>query len=80
MDEVQEHEGAISPTKSGRGSALLLICAVAAMIVLCGWNVRWTSSGPTSVTIIGLNGPAADAESSSSTYGMAVPAELAANR
>jgi hypothetical protein len=78
MDEVQEHERIASSATSGRGTVFLLICAVAATIALCGWNMRSTSSGPTSVTIVGLNGPAAENESSA--FGMVVPAELAANR
>ena len=79
MDEVQEHERVASSERNGRGTVFLLICAVAATIALCGWNMRsTTSSGPTSVTIVGLNGPAA--ESDSATFGMAVPAELVANR
>jgi len=79
MDEVQEHESARSAARSGRGAAFLLICALAATIALCGWNMRWTSSGPTSVTIVGLNGPAA-AENDSAVYGMVAPTELVANR
>jgi hypothetical protein len=78
MDEVQEHEGTISSAKNGYAARFLLICVLAATIVLCGWNVRWTSSGPTSVTIVGLNGPVADKDLSA--YGMAGPAELASNR
>lgn len=59
MTEYQDREEIGLSAKPGRGAAFLLGVALAATLAVCGWNVRWSSSGPTSVTIIGINGPAA---------------------
>lgn len=58
MSEYQDHEEIRSSAKAGKGAGLLLAVAFAATIALYGWNMRWSSSsGPTSVTIVGINGP-----------------------
>lgn len=57
MDEYQDQEDVGLSAKTGYGAGVLVGIALAATLALCGWNVRWSSSGPTSVTIIGINGP-----------------------
>ena len=76
MDRVQEHGGAASPEKTGRAPVLFLLLALVATAALCGWNMRSSSSGPTSVTIVGVNGSASD----SAGFRLPVSGELAESR
>jgi hypothetical protein len=58
MGEFHDQDGIGSSGKSGYGpTAWLLVATLAATLAVFGWNMKWTSSGPTSVTIIGINGP-----------------------
>jgi hypothetical protein len=58
MGEIHEQDEIRSAGGSGYGrTAWLLAAMLAASLAVFGWNTKWTSSGPTSVTIIGINGP-----------------------
>lgn len=83
MSEYQDYEEIGSSAKPGNGAALLLAVAFAATIALCGWNMHWSSSGPTSVTIIGINGPTDGTPivtDETERFGALPVAELADNR
>lgn len=56
MSEYQHQQG-IGSRPGSRATAWLLGAILAATVGLCGWNIQWSSGGPTSVTIVGLNGP-----------------------
>lgn len=65
MDEYHDRDDVGSPAKTGSGTAAWLLgVTVAATLAVCGWNLKRSSSGPTSVTIIGLNGPSGTAPDS----------------
>lgn len=83
MSEYPDHEQIGAAAKPGHGTAFLLALALAATLAVCGWNMRWSSSGPTSVTIIGINGPgggASDLAAEMERPGPLPVAELADNR
>lgn len=62
MGEYHDRDEIGSPAKTDYGTAAWLLgVTVAATLAVCGWNLKRSSSGPTSVTIIGLNGPSGTA-------------------